>query len=162
LAAVLNDALLYELSTTRFGNTTSFVETMKRVILAIVKVNRPTYLVIQDLQQRDPLYIDWLYHFLQNFCNRTELFSLWQDHAFASAFIEHERALYQASAIKKPQEPSREQFLMLAMRKLQKNMHIVMIIEEMQSYFEWVSLFPQIEYMFEVAYMDDLSNEGYK
>jgi len=48
------------------------------------------------------------------------------------------------------------------MRKLQKNMHIVLIIDEMQSYFEWVGLFPQIEYMFEVAYMDEMSNEGYK
>ena len=108
------------------------------------------------------MYLDWLYHFLVHYCNRTETFSLWNDPAFAASFIEHERSIYHASAIKKPQEPSNEQYLMQAMRKLQKQMHIVVVIEDMQSYFEWVGLFPQMEYMFEVAYMDDLSNEGYK
>jgi hypothetical protein len=88
-------------------------------------------LVLSDLQQRDPLYLDWVYHFLQHYCNRTETFSLWHDPSFAGAFIEHERSLYQASAIKKPQEPSREQYLMQAMRKLQKNMHIVLMVEEL-------------------------------
>jgi hypothetical protein len=48
------------------------------------------------------------------------------------------------------------------MRKLQKNMHIVLMAEDLQSYFEWVGLFPALEYMFEVMYMDELSNEGFK
>ncbi len=48
------------------------------------------------------------------------------------------------------------------MLKMQKNIHFVLMIDDYQTYFEWISLFPSLEVMFEVQYMDELSTEGYK
>ena len=48
------------------------------------------------------------------------------------------------------------------MRKIQKNVHVVLIVEDMATYFEWVTLFPSLEALCEVTYMDEISNEGYK
>ena len=48
------------------------------------------------------------------------------------------------------------------MRKIQKNVHIVLIIEELSTYFDWVTIYPSLESMCEVMYMDEMSNEGYK
>ena len=36
------------------------------------------------------------------------------------------------------------------------------MIDYFKTYFEWVSLFPALEYLSEVIYMDELSTEGYK
>lgn len=48
------------------------------------------------------------------------------------------------------------------MRKIQKQVHIVLIIEDLSTYFDWVTLYPALESMCEVIYMDEMSNEGYK
>jgi hypothetical protein len=48
------------------------------------------------------------------------------------------------------------------MRKIQKNLHVVLVIEELSTYFDWVSIYPSLEAMCEVIYMDEMSNEGYK
>ena len=45
------------------------------------------------------------------------------------------------------------------MRKIQKNLHIVIIIEELGTYFDWVTIYPALEAMCEVIYMDEMSNE---
>jgi hypothetical protein len=48
------------------------------------------------------------------------------------------------------------------MRKIQKNVHVVFMIDDFQTYYEWVSLFPALEVLCEVMHMDELSTEGYR
>ena len=36
------------------------------------------------------------------------------------------------------------------------------MVNELQSYYEWISLFPGLEAKCEVIYMDELSAEGYR
>lgn len=48
------------------------------------------------------------------------------------------------------------------MLKMQKQLHFVLLIDDYQTYFEWVGLFPSLEAIFEVSFHDELSTEGYK
>ena len=48
------------------------------------------------------------------------------------------------------------------MRKIQKNVHVILVVEDLATYFEWVTLYPSLEALCEVIYMDEMSNEGYK
>ena len=40
--------------------------------------------------------------------------------------------------------------------------HIVLILNELQTYYEWVSLFPGLESKCDVMFMEDLSSDGFK
>lgn len=39
--------------------------------------------------------------------------------------------------------------------------HIVFMISDLQTYHEWISLFPGLETRCEVMFLDDLSKDGY-
>ena len=43
-----------------------------------------------------------------------------------------------------------------------KYAHIVLILNELQTYYEWVSLFPGLESKCDVMFMEDLSSDGFK
>ena len=45
--------------------------------------------------------------------------------------------------------------------KLMNRVHIVFTISDLQTYHEWMSLFPGLETRCEVMFMDDLSSKGY-
>jgi len=49
-----------------------------------------------------------------------------------------------------------------AIEKLMRHVHIVLMINDLQTYHEWISLFPGLETRFDVMFVDDLSTEGYK
>ena len=84
------------------------------------------------------------------------------DDEFKQTLIDIEKDIQASSGFKKVNQPNNEIFLLQAIRKIQKNVHIVFMITELQSYFEWVSLFPGLESKCEVLFMDELSTEGYK
>jgi len=44
-----------------------------------------------------------------------------------------------------------------AVRRLQKHAHLVFIMNDLMSYKETITMFPQFEYMCEVAYFEDLT-----
>lgn len=48
------------------------------------------------------------------------------------------------------------------MRKILKNVHLVFLISDLNTYYEWVSLLPGLESKCEVIYMEELSLEGYR
>ena len=99
-----------------------------------------------------------------NMSNKQESTLLYSvlDPRFKLALIAIEKELYAKATIKRSAEPTEEQFLSQAMRKIQKNVHVVLIIEDLATYFDWVTLYPALEAMCEVIYMDEMSNEGYK
>ena len=51
---------------------------------------------------------------------------------------------------------------MQALRKILKNVHLVFLISDLNSYYEWVLMFPSLEAKCEVIYMEELSVEGYR
>ena len=95
-----------------------------------------------------------------NICNNETCILM--DDEFKQTLIDIEKDIQASSGFKKVNQPNNEIFLLQAIRKIQKNVHIVFMITELQSYFEWVSLFPGLESKCEVLFMDELSTEGYK
>ena len=138
------------------------MKAFKKAVIAAVGTNKPSYLVISEAQLRDPIYIDFVNNFIQNMSNKFETTVLWGDLEFKRILIENERTIYTNSVIKRAAEPTEDQLLVQAMRKLQKNVHIVFMIDDFQTYFEWVSLFPHLEVLCEVHHFDELNTEGYK
>lgn len=49
-----------------------------------------------------------------------------------------------------------------AVEKLMRHVHIVFMINDLQTYHEWISLFPGIETKCDVMFIDDLSRDGYE
>ena len=48
-----------------------------------------------------------------------------------------------------------------AVEKIRKNIHIVFLFSDLMSYKENFQLFPQLEYLCEVIFLDDMSPNGY-
>lgn len=44
---------------------------------------------------------------------------------------------------------------------MQKHVHLVFIMSDLMSYKESITMFPQLEYMCEVAYFEDLTQQDY-
>lgn len=124
--------------------------------------NKLSYLMISETQLRDPVYVDFVHNFMVNLCNKYESTVLWGDAQFKRELIEIERDLYSKAIVKRAAEPTEDQLLVQAMRKIQKNVHIVFLIDDFQTYYEWVSLFPSLETLCEVTFVDELNSEGYK
>ena len=67
-------------------------------------------MLINELQLRDPLYIDFLHHFLGNMSNKHESTLLYSilDTKFKHALIAIEKDLYSKATIKRSAEPTDE------------------------------------------------------
>ena len=57
--------------------------------------------------------------------------------------------------------PNRDKLLANATAKVKKNIHIVFLFSDLMSYKETFQLFPQFEYLCEVMFMDDITQQGY-
>jgi Holliday junction resolvasome RuvABC ATP-dependent DNA helicase subunit len=110
LAAILNDALIFELNCTKFCDSITFLESFKATVISCVSLNLPTYMLINELQLRDPIYIDFVHHFLGNMSNKHESTLLYSilDPRFKQALITIEKDLYAKATIKRSAEPTEE------------------------------------------------------
>ena len=72
LAAILNDAMIFELNCTKFLDSIHFVESLKASVISSVTLNQPAFLLINEIQLRDPMYIDFIHHFLVHMSNKHE------------------------------------------------------------------------------------------
>ncbi len=113
LSAILNDALMFELNCTKFLDSIQFMESFKTSLISAVSLNKPTFMVINEIQLRDPLYIDFVHHFLVHLSNKHESTLLYSmlDHKFRDAMITIEKDLYAIATIKRSAEPTDEQYL---------------------------------------------------
>lgn len=49
LAAILNDALIFELNCTKFCDSLTFVDSFKASVISSVSLDLPTYMLINEL-----------------------------------------------------------------------------------------------------------------
>lgn len=61
----------------------------------------------------------------------------------------------------KNKKPELNKCLQNGIEKLKKHAHIVLMINDMQTYHEWFSLFPGLETKCDVMFIDDLTTDGY-
>jgi hypothetical protein len=111
LAAILNDALILEINCPRLCESLKFIKQFKKAVIAAVGTNKLSYIVINETQLRDTIYIDFVNNFLKNMCNKYETAVLWGDVAFKKELLEIERELYSKSIIKRAAEPTEDQLL---------------------------------------------------
>ena len=62
----------------------------------------------------------------------------------------------------KTKKPNLDTCLQNGVKKLMKHVHVVFMINDMQTYHEWFSLFPGLETKCDVMFVDDLHTEGYR
>lgn len=62
----------------------------------------------------------------------------------------------------KNKQPKRDACLAAGVRKLVQRAHVVLVVNDMQTYYEWFSLYPGMEARCDVMFVDDLSRDGYK
>ena len=68
LAALLNDALMFEINAPKYGEPYQLAKAFKDAILSALALNTFSFIVINETQLRDPLYIDFIYHFIIGLC----------------------------------------------------------------------------------------------
>ena len=86
LAAILNDALILELNCEKYGQPLKFAQVFKQAVVSAVALNTLTYIVVDDQQLRDPLYVDYVYHFITS-----GLSSILLDADFKQALVDVEQ-----------------------------------------------------------------------
>lgn len=91
LAAILNEALIFELNCSRLCDALRFVKALKHCVLSAVGLNKNSYILISDSHLRDPIYIDYLCNFIQNMTNKFETTLLWGDKDFKNSLVDIER-----------------------------------------------------------------------
>jgi hypothetical protein len=75
-----------------------------------VSLDQPTFFLINEIQLRDSLYIDFVHHFLVHISNKHESTLLYSvlDTKFKEALISIEKELYAKATIKRSAEPTDE------------------------------------------------------
>jgi hypothetical protein len=62
----------------------------------------------------------------------------------------------------KNKKPHPESCLQNGIKKMMKQVHIILSVNDKQTYHEWFSLFPGLETKCDVMFLDDLTKEGYR
>ena len=84
------------------------------------------------------------------------------DENFRQTLIQIEREHATQNTNRKNAEQNNEILYIQALRKILKNVHVVFLISDLNTYYEWMTMFPGLEAKCEVIYMDELSVEGYR
>ena len=64
--------------------------------------------------------------------------------------------------LKKVTMPDDQTLFKQAVQKIRKQLHIVFLFSDLMSYKETFSLFPQLEYLCEVIFLEDMTPAGYQ
>ncbi len=64
LAAITNNVALFEIDAATFGEPLQFAYNLRKIMQSIAKINRSSYVVINDQVMRDPIYFDLVYNFM--------------------------------------------------------------------------------------------------
>lgn len=148
-----NNVPLFEVQADTYGAPLQFAYNLRQVLLSVAKMNRASYIVINDQTVRDPLYFDYIYNFLSQLA-RHESFVMFDDQFFIDL------AAIEAQHIKKMRTvavPDEYVLFKQAVQKLQKHVHFCFVFSELLTYKEIVQMWPQMEYLFEVVYLEDLT-----
>ena len=164
IATILNDVVMLELNAPKFNEPLKFAESFKQALLTVIRLdNTNCFIVVNDEQLRDPVYIDFVYNYIQNIGKLEECILM--DEEFQEAIVSVEVDLFMKNKenfkYDKNKKPNIETCLANGIKKLMKHTHVVFIINDLQTYHEWISLFPGLETKCDVMFMDDLTSEGY-
>ena len=67
LATITNDVIMIELNVPKFNEPTKFAKAFKEALLTVAKLEDTNcYLLINDENLRDPIYIDYAYNYISN------------------------------------------------------------------------------------------------
>ena len=64
MAAITNNAPLLQIEAQTYSDPLQFAYNLKQILLTVAKMNKSSFLVINDQQVRDPIYFDYIYNFL--------------------------------------------------------------------------------------------------
>lgn len=165
LATILNDVVMLELNASKFGDPTKFAQAFREALLTVVRLeNVNCFIVINDEQLRDPLYADYVYNYISYIGKDEECILMDEELKTQITDIEVEHFLNNKENFRynKNKQPKREACLQTGIKKLMQRAHVVMILNDMQTYHEWVSLFPGLETKCDVMFVDDLTPAGYR
>jgi hypothetical protein len=109
------------------------------------------------------MYIDYVYNYIAYIGKDEECILMDEEFKTQITKIEVEMFMKNKENFKydKNKKPNPESCLKNGIEKLKKHAHVVFMINDMQTYHEWFSLFPGLETKCEVMFIDDLTNEGY-
>lgn len=91
LAAIFNNALIFELNLPKFGDPLKFARVFKQTLISVVHLSTQSYVIINDMQLKDPVYIDYCYNFINNLCHNET--SILFDDEFKKSLIDIEMQL---------------------------------------------------------------------
>ena len=164
LATITNDVIMIELNVPKFNEPTKFAKAFKEALLTVAKLEDTNcYLLINDENLRDPIYIDYAYNYISNIGKDEDCILM--DEEFREAITNVQVELFNKNKenfkYDKHKKPNLDQQLKKGVTKLMNKIHIVFMISDLQTYHEWVSLFPGLETKCEVMFLDDISKKGY-
>ena len=165
IATILNDVVMLELNAPKFNEPSKFAEAFKQALLTVVRLDTVNcFIVINDEQLRDPQYIDFAYNYISYIGKDEECILMDEELKAQITDIEVDHFMNNKENFKydKTKKPNREACLQSGVRKLMQRAHVVFMINDMQTYHEWFSLFPGLETKCDVMFVDDLSPEGYR
>lgn len=165
IAAMVNGVVMLELNVAKYNEPTKFAHAFKQALLTVARLDDTNcYLVINDAQLRDPVYIDYAYNYIANIGKDEDCILM--DEEFKEAITEVEVELFRKNKenfkYDRHKQPNLAQCLKKGVSKLMSKVHIVFMIGELQTYYEWISLFPGLETRCDVLFLDDLVRGGYK
>jgi len=65
IATIVNDVVMLELNAPKYNEPSKFAEAFKQALLTVVRLDTVNcYIVVNDEQLRDPLYIDFVYNYI--------------------------------------------------------------------------------------------------
>jgi hypothetical protein len=164
IATIVNDVALLELNAPKYNEPSKFAEAFKQALLTVVRLDTVNcYIVVNDEQLRDPLYIDFVYNYIAYIGKEEECILMDDELKTQITDIEVEHFMNNKENFKydKDKKPKREACLQSGVKKLMHRAHVVFMIHDMQTYHEWFSLFPGLETKCDVMFLDDLNAEGY-
>lgn len=165
IATLLNDVVMLELNAPKFSEPTKFAEAFKAALLSVVRLGTTNcYIVINDEQLRDPLYIDYVHNYISYIGKDEECILMDEDFKAKITEIEVDLFMKNKDNFKydKNKQPQLETCLQTGVKKLMQLVHIVFMVNDLQTYHEWFSLFPGLETKCDVMFVDDLTSAGYR
>lgn len=164
IATILNDVVMMELNAPKFNEPSKFADAFRQALLTVIRLDETNcYIVINDEQLRDPLYIDLVYNYISNIGKGEDCILMDEDFTKKVTDVEVDLFMKNKDNFKydKNKKPNLESCLQNGIKKMMKHVHIVFMINDLQTYHEWFSLFPGLETKCDVLFLDDLTTEGY-
>ena len=138
-------AQIIECRSNKFSDGVAFARSFADTCRECVRTNRRTVFLVQEQSAADLVYADYLCSML-SCIDSAEVHALWLDQEFLSSLT---RALPNEHL----QKLTEEQRSTETKKRLRANLRVAVCLTSLQTYFAWVSHYPQLETMFSVRFV---------